>query len=322
MAEEETTTTTKPTKSKVKGKEACELKGGVWDEATQNCTFPASETGPNTAKQSVETPKGTFVGINKPDTELLKQQLDPQVPGQAPITQVAPLGTAQASQTEAAAREAQVAGTGVLEQTAPTVAEQDISIAPTGVPGEDFPIAGPSLGALEALRQARQKEQQLFNAKGELNTAIEKQGLTASERFGVYVEAIPLVGKLADEYVQGLDTPTDNIRDIVTTINGIREAAEFQATQAASGKVDPNTALKTIIEIQDRVEAMESRLKYLIQFSTVLRTSSDEVNKIEVEIFRTKQKLFIAAQTAASGAVTEPSEMDIFQTLDDVRKRQ
>lgn len=311
----------KPQQSKAE--RSCIANGGKWDPEAQNCIFPESETGSNTSKQSVETPAGNFLGLNRTDIELLQQQQAPQgTPGGqgVPISNVAPLGTAQQQQTQARAREDLLINTGVLDQTSPEFEQIDIASTKTVEhgplrPDEDTPVIGPGIGAIRALRQSQAKE------KSELNGLIAEQGLSAAEEFGVYVEAIPILGGLADKFVRGLNTPTDNIRDIRTNINGLREAAEFQATQAREGKVDPQTALNTIIEMQDRVIEMETRLKYLIQFSTVLRSSSDDVDTIEVEIFRTKQKLFIAGQTAAAGAIAEPDPLDISITLQELKER-
>lgn len=70
----------------------CIESGGTWDSegnnGAGNCIFPASETGPNVPKESVETPAGTFLGLSKTDIELLKQQQG----------QVAPLGEAARQQ--------------------------------------------------------------------------------------------------------------------------------------------------------------------------------------------------------------------------------
>ena len=135
---------------KEKTRQSCIANGGTWDAAGNGglgqCIFPESETGSNTPKESVETSRGTFLGLNKTDIQLLKQQQagDAPIP-QAPTTQaptretpegqVNPLGTAaNVARTEATnvAREEYIGGQ--IDPLAQQL-EQDIFNAPGTQPG-------------------------------------------------------------------------------------------------------------------------------------------------------------------------------------------
>ena len=156
-----------PIDKKEKTRLSCIANGGQWDpdsnDGAGNCIFPESQTGTNTPKVSVETPSGDFLGLNKPDADLLRQQQQ-KAASQVPVTQAGPLGAAQTQETARGIREQGVADTGVLGQTTPQF--EELNIQPTGVPGENLPLIGPSIAALQAnlldTRRQQKNEKKVF----------------------------------------------------------------------------------------------------------------------------------------------------------------
>lgn len=327
----------------------CEANGGKWDAVNNACIMPEESPEPKkepepevqqepvVAQPTADTKKGEVLvrgrdGAVRVQTPEEREFLEFRAGAPTAQERIMQQRQQRASQEE---RAAQVTETGVLEQQSPEFEEIGFT---RESPARSVPVIGPSIEAVEfttldflssgilgdkIAQRAKDAKNVVSNeeeyarelALTEVEKRVRDEGLTASERFGAFVEAIPVIGGLASKYAGDLNTPTGNIRDIRTNINSLREAAEFQASQAREGKVDPQAALDTILDMQERVEELEARLKLLLQSSTVLRTSSDDLNVIETEIFRTKQKLFVAGQVAAAGAIQEPSPDSIFMTL-------
>ena len=110
----------------------CVEQGGTWDPNGSGglglCTFP--DSGSKTKKEGLETPKGTFLGLSKPDAELLRQQQG--------TDQVAPLGTEAGLSREKIEQAQELLNKlprGQEEVVAPTPPEAQANINPdTGLP--------------------------------------------------------------------------------------------------------------------------------------------------------------------------------------------
>lgn len=334
-----------------KQRRECIDAGGKWDGS--QCIFPPKETGTNTPKESVETDRGTFLGLNKTDIDILRQQKlkEQQRAGttiptpQTPQGQVNPLGTAAALAQPPEGLPA-LQESGILEQATPEF--EEIGLTATGTKGvldpSDIPLIGEAASVLNSVfaqgarkglfgknlkEQADSQAAQIFGdealfneAKKEVNKKVLAEGVSAAETFGAVVEAIPIVGGLASKYADKISTPSRTVRDLRTNINSLREAAEFQATQARTGNVPPEVAIGTILEMQGKVDELEAKIRILTQVSAQLRANPEEINLIETEIFRTKQKLFIAAQSAGAALVTEPNPNSVFLTLNELKDKE
>lgn len=289
----------------------------------------------------VETPTGeTFIDTSKDEQKkLAEQQGGVKVAGgqvvQPTVQTQTGLQPSLEQQQQQAGAEQFIQESGVLEDVAPefenlgfTQQGADNPLGPTAASINNLILLSAQDGSLEKffkdeqskkmVREAGEKAPEAIAgiARNELEKQIYQEGLTASAKFGVFVEAIPLAGGLISKFGSGLvDTPTGTIRDMQSQINALREAAEFQASSAQQGRVDPRLAVETIQDMEDRVTDMEIRMKYLIQFSTILRANPEQINIIETELFRTKQKLFVAKQVAAAGALQAPTGNEVYLEL-------
>lgn len=332
-------------------REKCIARGGRWDSRSQTC-ITESETKEPKPKSDIsgqkfvlgdkEVSKGEFMEANR----VAKAQQSILEGG----------GRVALSPEEAALREQAleegaefVAGSGIVGQAAPVI--EDIPLL-TETQQEALPVLGPGVSVLRSIYQdaalkgqfgkrlqKEAEEQVRLQAAGasletilgqdsvflsvatkEVRQQVQQEGLNAASSFGAFVESIPVVGALARDFAPLIDTPSGTVRDIKTNIVGLREAAEFQVTQARIGNIPPEQAVTTILELQDLVIVLEARIRVVIQSSAILRANPEQVNAIESEIFRTKQKLFIAGRVAAASVVTEPNPDAVFLTLNELER--
>jgi len=151
-------------------------------------------------------------------------------------------------------------------------------------------------------------------------TEIEKQeierGLTANEKFGAFVEAIPLVGSLAQKWAGGLiETPSENAREVKSNILKERRRITNIETNVKLGYLPVSVAQEQITDIENNIQRLESRIKLLINNSPELRFNSDYVNTVETEILATREKAFQAKQNILTGATQDPTEIQLLQQL-------
>ena len=171
---------------------------------------------------------------------------------------------------------------------------------------------------LEPLIQNPQTAREL--ALQEIQKEVIKQGTTASENFGAFVEGIPLVGKAAASWTKTIETPGENVETILSELDSERERASVLAEKAFTGKLgDPSIAIEQIEKIEENVIKLETRIQVLSRESASLRANSDQINKIEEKILRTKERIFIAKQAAAGGIIAPATDSNIFLTLKNLR---
>ena len=151
-------------------------------------------------------------------------------------------------------------------------------------------------------------------------TQIEKQeierGLTASEQFGAIIEGIPIVGSLAQEYAGGLiETPSENAAEVVTNIRKEKRRLSNIETNVKLNYLPVAAAQIQITDIENNIQKLESRVKLLINNSPELKFNSDNVNTIETEILLAREKVFQAKLNVLEGAITDPTELELFRKL-------
>ena len=150
----------------------------------------------------------------------------------------------------------------------------------------------------------------------EIERRVFQEGVTASEGFGTLIESIHIIGGLVSKYANGLiETPSGNIRTIERTIKTERRRATRMATNARTGVLSPEKAREQIDGIERNIQALESRIKLLINFSPQLRFNSDQINKIEVDILSARDILLEAKIDISRGLITEPDEMQIYLAM-------
>jgi len=152
-------------------------------------------------------------------------------------------------------------------------------------------------------------------ARTEIEKKVFEEGVTASEKFGAFIESIPVLG-FVSKYVGGLvETPYGNIQEMRKNIRKEKVRATNAMTLARTGSISPEAAMETIREVEGEINRLESRIKLLVNFSGQLRFNSDQINTIETEILTTKEILLEAKLRASEGAITDPTEMELLMQL-------
>lgn len=190
-------------------------------------------------------------------------------------------------------------------------------------------IAGAGAGVQVATRFQDESYREFLKAQGYTDTEVNalqesmldelvltevqketyRQGLTKSEEFGAFVESVPLLGGAISKYVGGLvNSPYSNVQDISDEITELGSQSTELAEKAQENKINPADAIEILENNRIELEKLEARLQLLSSTSAILRTNSDELNKIEEKIDGAKLKIFRAEQQAAIGAVKQPSE--------------
>lgn len=331
----------KPEKSQAQV--SCEAKGGRWDG--QNCIMPEPkpepkpEPAPTTEPQPQPTPRagevitdaetgepkgyinsqGEYVKASRADIQNVVNKRQAKF---APIT--GGVTFQQRVQEEAIATERER----LITEETPQRRELDPEMGIL----EDVPVLGGLVGASRRLIGTPLKKAlgiKLNQADPDITpeqlrtfalTEIERQeverGLTLNEKFGEFVEAIPLAGSLASKYAGGLiETPSENAKQVKANILKERRRIANIETNVKLGYLPVSVAQEQITDIESNVQRLESRMRLLINHSPELRFNSDYVNTVETEILATREKAFQAKQNILEGATQNPDEIQLLKQL-------
>lgn len=193
---------------------------------------------------------------------------------------------------------------------------------------EKIPLLGASVGTVSAviadtlgvdMKNLRPEERRTA-METEIEREVFKEGVTANEKMGAFLESIGLAGFAKGFLKLDLETPSGNVETIVNNIRKERRRATKYETWAKQGELDPDTAFRRIEEIEANVLRLEARIKLLAIYSATLRFNSDELNRIETEILNTKEVLLAGKTNALRGAITDPNEMMAFVTLKNLQE--
>ena len=327
-------------------REQCKIDGGVWDEKTQTClrageskdpakiTIPKKDVEPSkldvkqegieigdikgTSKQTATLPDGRqFFGLSLDDIDLLKQQ---EAGKKARLEGTAPLGTAQA-QADIEQERARL----TAEET-----PQRRELNPPTSWYEQIPLIGGLVSRMKnivgiPLKKALgiplsniefSPEELRTEALSEIERQEIERGLTLNEQFGSFIEAIPIVGSLASKYAGGLiETPSENAKQVKSNILKERRRITNIETNVKLGYLPVSVANEQIVDIENNVQRLESRIRMLINASPELRFNSDYVNTVETEILATREKAFQAKQNILTGATQDPTEIQLLKQL-------
>lgn len=255
----------------------------------------------------------------------------------------------QANKQEAIGR---LQGAGAFEQVTPG----EVSLQPSPKFGENIPVVGPStaaigsilenaankgwLGPLIKTGEGAETSEEAFPTPQTPETlreeAIRKvsqksyeKGISAGESFGAFVESIPIVGGLVSKYARGLvETPSGNADNVIGEIRSERERAATSAEKVRNGLITPSDGFEIAQQMEINVAELEGRLKLLINTSAILRANTDEINKIQQEILRTKERVnqlrlaagfAMTAQMSGTGRII-PTDEQLFYELKELAK--
>ena len=301
--------------------------GGTWDAATKTCTFPD----PREEVAPQQVPKGSQVFITTPEGKRVIQTPETLAAAQRDIDILgAGVGAKQLIKEQEAQRLIEIERERLTAEEVPVRRE----LSPDLVPAETLPVLGGIQGAsrnfvLDLYKKAGiefeddegnplllQPEQLRTAALTRIEQEEISRGLTASERFGSFIEGIPIAGGLVAKYASGLiETPSSNAREVVTNIRKEKRRLSNIETNVKLGYLPVPVAQEQITDIENNVQRLESRVKLLISESPQLKFNTDAVNTIETEILLTREKIFQAKQNVLEGALTDPDEIQLFLKL-------
>lgn len=308
----------------------CEANGGRWDSKNKSCIFPdkkpagvkQAETifNEETGKPSgITLPDGrTFLGITREDIQgLIQQEKKKELPE----------GTVEAGTARRAAEQEQLTQE-VLGRERPVKRELD----PNREFIEKLPVLGGLFAAHPLIKTAIRSLEKLTGKQiigedlqpEELSTlaltAIEKReiekGLTASEQFGSLIEGIG-AGDLT-RFIpggSGAELPSDNVRTKLKDLRVLKSQAIDIELKFNKQLISKTIARERIKEIEELIQADESRIRLLISGSPELKFNSDGVNFIELKILEVKERLFDSETAVEIGVTTQPTEIDVLLAL-------
>lgn len=158
-------------------------------------------------------------------------------------------------------------------------------------------------------------DQELLNwAKNDIQRKEIEKGLTWSESLGAMFEGVPGVA-FANRYVD-IESPRGNLEEVHTDILSQYRRITGIESNVKSGYLPVEVAQEQINEIEQYIMKQEARLKLLIYNSPSLNFNSDRVNGFETDILKVREKIFQAKLNILSGAITDPTALDLSLKMD------
>lgn len=253
-----------------------------------------------------------------------------------------PQKTIEQKKAEAAGLTGDLAEAGAFEEVTP----QEVSLTPSSKFGEGLPVIGPATAALQSVLGSAFLKGWLsaFKGKGAATAGSEfpitpetlreatlaeiraehfNEGISKGEAFGSLVESVPIAGSLVAKYASGLvETPSANADNVIAEIRSERERAATGAEKVRNGLMSPDYALSSARDMEENIAALEGRMKLLINSSPILRANADEVNKIQEEILRARERVAqfrqasvfaLTAERTGTGRVVPTDEQLYFE---------
>jgi len=325
---------------------SCESKGGRWDARNRECNLPAGPRKPEVKPEPSKAipPPEKFPPAAPPGTVITDQDTGKATGFISPSGQFiqADKDAIQVllnKQAEEAALTSGLTGEKFAKQAGIEQAQETLQttgapvrreLDPTIRPGEETPIIGPlGIKIGEVLQGLANKilpdvfdepiTASSFITPEELKTAalsqIEKneieRGLTDSEKFGSFVEALSL-GGLSNF---AAEKPSENVQTILRELKTQKTRATNAEIKVKDGTWRQTYGEEVIDEIDNNIQRMESRIKLLLQDSPEFKFDSDGVNFIEEKIFEARERLFQAKINIVEGETNDPSEIQMLIAL-------
>lgn len=154
-------------------------------------------------------------------------------------------------------------------------------------------------------------------------------GTSKSEKFGAFIEDIPLGGDFLARYVGGIvEAPFANAKAIEEEILALGTEATNNQEKTRSGIMVSSYALFRGRQMEDDLAALEGRLKLLINESKILQADTDKVNVIQQKILETKERVDNFRQAARFAAAADltgtrvlPTDEQIFFELKETNEK-
>ena len=274
-----------------------------------------------------------------------RRQASQELAAQAEGRQV-PVAEAQAARQQTGQTLQQA---GAFEQVTP----REVPLAPV-TPTGDIAVIGPAAAALaetpgsrikfengQFVREAKKTTtgEEAFPVPVTAETVREEslrqisknsfnKGISDAESFGTLIESVPVVGQVARKWASGLiETPSANADNVIGEVSKIGDAASTGQEKVRNGLESPEFGLDRARKMEEDVANLEGRIKLLINTSPILRANTDEVNKIQEEILRSKERIARYRQASSFGLTAEltgtgrvvPTDEQLFFELQDAQ---
>lgn len=234
---------------------------------------------------------------------------------------------------------------GFLLEERPQTGDVDLDLKREGF-GEQLPLVGASIAATGINRPkpgsggfAIRQFLGLSNEDAEFQTIIQDpttkremelqiiqqevldKGITDSERLGIFVEAIPIIGTSIDRWVGEIgETPGQNVRTMIAETKKIASDATNTREKVLTGKINREVGLDELNRMENEMARLQQRIKLMSQHSKSLQADGDQLNLMETEILDTQQRIFDAKESVALGLITPASDASIDIELAQLKK--
>ena len=129
-------------------------------------------------------------------------------------------------------------------------------------------------------------------AATEVERQVYEEGLTANQKLGAIIEAIPIVGALARKYIKGITlTPSGEVDDLIAEIDINLNLAKVSVDLSLAGQYDAQQAITSIENTELELQRLESKMKFLIGYSAILQSNPEQVNALELKILLARKEL-------------------------------
>ena len=161
----------------------------------------------------------------------------------------------------------------------------------------------------------------------EIQREVLNKASTGSQRLGAALE--PIVGDLEflsidiGAYADNLlRMPTQEVEEIVKQIKQVENDASGMTDSVAQGEIgNPYEALRELDDMDRDLARSEARIKRLILDSEELKANPEKVIIIQGVILAARKAIFEAKQRAAEGAITTPTDSQLYFKLKELREK-
>ena len=319
---------------------------------------PTIESTQATKPEIIFNDRGQAVGIRRPGKQTILGVSKDEVAGLAEKEGIQDLGQAATAEREAQRRGIRRRGAGVAEEVLAGLTpaernelspEQNFQI-PTLLPGvgvdagfiEKIPGIGiipvtvlENLGIVPAITNLRLKqiakyggvEEGAIGSRNEITKAYENGALTLDERWAAMIENLRVssiktldIGPTIAAASGTSTSPTEIVKVIDSAIGEKEQFISDLNTRLNAGTVDPTVALRRISQYNDEIDEAEARVILMIRNSAILRANPDQVDRLEDRFIKVRGRLEEAANNALIGITNPPTEIQIYETLRDVKQ--
>ncbi len=156
--------------------------------------------------------------------------------------------------------------------------------------------------------------------KTELDLEVLKSSEAQASFFGAFIEAIPGVGNLAKRFASTISTPSGQVDDILSEINLELSFNRNIREWVGMNTYDPDLAAEHFDKSSERLDFLETKIRFLILQSDELRSSPEEIDRIMVLITQARGVIFNGRQKIGEVKLTGLNPATPAQTFETLKK--